>query len=361
MIRIAVQFARPGFTLDVSIQTDAHVTGVFGPSGAGKTTLISLLAGLEHPNRGAIEIDGEPLFDSQRGINVPTHRRRVGVVFQEHRLFPHLSVKGNLVYGRPRGDHDDGEFARAVDLLELGPFLDRCITDLSGGERQRVALGRALISRPRLLLLDEPLASLDLRLKRQILPYLLRVRDASSTPMLYVSHDLSELLQLTDHLTVLDKGSLVGHGRYTDLVHDTAVLPVVHDRGMSNVLAATVLRHEPADGVSVLGLGDGDARRQLIVPKCPAPPGARVTIAVQPSDIALATTELPSVSIQNQIRSVVTRCSLHDDRAIVGVDLGAPVIVEVSKRAAASLALAPGRPVVCLIKSHAIRHVGGGS
>ena len=363
MIRARVQLDRGPFALDVDVESDHRVTGVFGPSGAGKSTLIRLIAGLERPDQGVIEAGARTLFDSGRGIDVPTHRRKVGVVFQEHRLFPHLSVRGNLLYGQPgsRQRAMSRESQRTVDLLELGGLLERRIAQLSGGECQRVALGRALISRPDLLLLDEPLASLDRRLKRQILPYLKRVCDEAAIPVLHVSHDLTELLQMTEQLAVLDRGRLVGQGRYADLVHDRAVLAVVHDRGMENILPARVFAHEPSEGVTVLQLGsDGDARFRLIIPRCAAPPGGLVTIGLHPWDVALAAGRVESVSIRNQLPGTVARCTLHETRAVVEVDVGVRLIVEVSRRSATSMNLAAGRPIVCLIKSNAIRVVGGG-
>ena len=352
MIRAAVQLERGGFTLDVRFEAARGVTGLFGASGAGKSTLIALLAGLERPGRGTIEVDGETLFDRERGVDIPTHRRRIGVVFQEHRLFPHMSVRGNIGYAAPRGEAASG-IAPIVDLLELGSLLDRRVTEISGGERQRVALARALASRPRVLLLDEPLASLDLRLKGQILPYLQRVRDSGRVPMLYVSHDLTEILQLTDDLMVLERGRLVGHGRYGDLVHDAAVLDVVRDRGMRNVFEAVVARHEPAEGLSVLRLG---VERLLIIPRCAAAEGERVTVGVYPWDIALAASPVEA-SIQNQLPATVTRCTMLERSAMVEVDVGTRLVVEVSRRSAARMGLQPGRGVVCLIKSHAVREV----
>ncbi len=359
MIQANVHLGRGGFSLDVDLDIDSHITGLFGPSGAGKSTLINLIAGLDRPDHGRIELDAETLFDGTLSIDVPPHRRGVGVVFQEHRLFPHLSVKANLLYGRPRDERQrTNEFRQVIDLLELGGLLRRRISQISGGERQRVALGRALVSQPRLLLLDEPLASLDQRLKQQIIPYLQRVRDVYATPMLYVSHDLTEILQLTDRLIVLEQGRVVGQGRYVDLVHDAAVIEVVHDRGMRNVLTASVVQHKPTDGVSVLQLGNtNDPSRRLIIPLCAGPPGIDVTITIYPWDIALASEPVHNVSIQNQIRGTVTRCTLLERSAMVEVDVGAPLIVEVSRRSAQALNLAEGRPIMCLIKSNAIRHI----
>lgn len=360
MITATVQIARGTFTLDVQFEATGPVLGVFGPSGAGKSTLIHLIAGLARPHRGSIVLREQPLFDDARHINVPTHRRRIGVVFQEHRLFPHYSVKGNLLYGAK--GHGREELDRIVALLELAPLLDRRINDLSGGERQRIALGRALLSAPQLLLLDEPLASLDLRLRRQIIPYLRRVRDELNVPMLYVSHDLTEILQLTEEILVLERGRSVGCGRYGEIVHRDAVLALVHDRGMNNVLAARVLEHKADDGVSVLQIGAGGhtgAAGRLFAPLCPAQVGESVSISIRPWDIALAAQPVSGVSILNQVRGMVLRCTEHERRMLVDVDIGAPLIVEISRRSAAALHIEPGGSVVCLIKSHSVQYIGG--
>jgi molybdate transport system ATP-binding protein len=360
VIRASVQLDRGDFRLDVDFEAAGAVTGVFGPSGAGKTTLINLIAGLERPDAGSIAVDGRTLFDGGEHIDVPAHRRRLGVVFQEHRLLPHYSVRGNLLYGRRR---DRGGLDPVVELLELGPLLERRVAALSGGERQRVALGRALLSEPKLLLLDEPLASLDHRLRRQIIPYLRRVRDDLALPMLYVSHDLTELLQLTDRILVLEQGRSVGHGRYPDVVHQEGVLPVLHARGMSNVLAARVVAHETDDGITVLELRCGPAGEaaatplRLSAPPSPSAEGTEVTVSIRPWDVALAAAPVDGVSIQNQCRGTVRRCTTRQRSALVEVDVGPPLLVEISRRSVASLGIEPGRPVVCLIKSHAIQYV----
>lgn len=355
------------------------MTGVFGPSGAGKTTLVNLIAGLDRPDRGSISITSQPvdhsgrppddpadrkgdeqtLFDSKRRIDLPPHRRRLGVIFQEHRLFPHLSVRGNLVFGRPSACHHDAEVRTIIELLELAPLLDRRVTGLSGGERQRVAIGRAVLSRPRALLLDEPLASLDMRLRREIIEHLQRIHDLSSIPMVYVSHNLDEVLQLTDRLIVLERGRLVGHGRYSELVHDPGAQQVLRSRGMCNLLVATLLRHEPLEGVSVVQIGQAsDPRRRLIVPRLEAAEGRRVLLSIDPRDIALALEPVQRVSIRNQVPAVVQRCTVHDQGALVAVEVGAEsgaLLVEVSRMSVAALRIAAGQPVVCLIKCSAIR------
>jgi molybdate transport system ATP-binding protein len=202
------------FNLTVRLQAASGVTALFRPSGAGKTSLVNTIAGLITPDRGTIALDGTVLFDSSAGINMPSYRRIIGYVFQEGRLFPHLSVRQNLDYGRWMTGrlHDADEFERIVTLLDIKELLDRRPRTLSGGERQRIAVGRALLMRPRLLLLDEPLASLDGARKHEIIPYLVRLRDEAHAPMVYVSHNADELRQIANHVVRLDAGRVVVAG-----------------------------------------------------------------------------------------------------------------------------------------------------
>jgi molybdate transport system ATP-binding protein len=229
VIEARIRFRRDGFLLAADLGIDARITGIFGHSGAGKSTLLHLVAGLLRPDAGRIAVDGQALFDDRARIDLPAHRRGIGMVFQDGRLFPHYSVEGNLRYGERLATRPGLGFDRVVDLLELRPLLPRSPTRISGGERQRVALGRALLTAPRLLLFDEPLAALDRGLKRQILPFLRQVRDHAGIPMLYVSHDLREILQLTDRLVLLDHGAVAGQGLIADLEADAATAPLLHD------------------------------------------------------------------------------------------------------------------------------------
>lgn len=214
MLAMTVTKQLGDFTLDVSFESDSRVTGLFGASGAGKTSVINMIAGLVRPDRGTIAIDGTTLDDTAARIHVPPHRRRIGYVFQEARLFPHLSVAQNLDYGRRMNGlaRDDAHFQRIVSLLDIGDLLARRSGQLSGGERQRVALGRALLSKPRLLLLDEPLGALDESRKAEILPYLIKLRDDDSVPMVYVSHDADEMRQLAGRVVILKRGRVEAFG-----------------------------------------------------------------------------------------------------------------------------------------------------
>jgi len=214
MLVVDVEKTLGEFALHAAFEAAGGATALFGPSGAGKTSLINMVAGLLRPDRGRIVLDGETLFDAAKRIDVPAWRRRIGCVFQEGRLFPHLSVRHNLDYGRWMGGHDadPAAFAHVVELLDIGALLDRRPGKLSGGERQRVAVGRALLMRPRLLLLDEPLASLDEARKADILPYLERLRDEAEVPMIYVSHDAAEVKRIASRVVRLDGGKVTAAG-----------------------------------------------------------------------------------------------------------------------------------------------------
>jgi len=214
MLRVDVSKQLGEFVIEAAFASEGRVTGLFGASGAGKTSLINMIAGLLKPDRGTVAIDGDILDDTATRAHIPAHRRRIGYVFQDARLFPHLDVGQNLDYGRRmnRLAPDAANQARVIDLLDIGTLLDRRPGQLSGGERQRVALGRALLAQPRLLLLDEPLGSLDDERKAEILPYLVRLRDEANVPMVYVSHDADEMRQLATQIVMLKRGRVTAFG-----------------------------------------------------------------------------------------------------------------------------------------------------
>lgn len=214
MLRVDIRKQLGDFAVEASFTTEGRVTGLFGPSGTGKTSIISMIAGLLTPDHGSIALDDVVLDDSARGIHVPAHRRRIGYVFQDARLFPHLNVEQNLHYGRRMNKlaPDPHAFLHIIDLLNLGNLLRRRPGQLSGGERQRIALGRALLIEPKLLLMDEPMASLDRNRKNEILPYLTRLRDEGGVPMVYVSHDADELRQMATHVVLLQGGRVTAEG-----------------------------------------------------------------------------------------------------------------------------------------------------
>jgi molybdate transport system ATP-binding protein len=362
---IAATRAVPGFTLAVTATFSAPVTGIVGPNGAGKTTLLHLVTGLLRPTAGRIALDGQLLAEvDERGTTstfVPAHRRGIAAVFQDGRLFPHLDVTGNLRYGndataqsRARERNLPG-FDEVVVMLNLAPLLTRRTAQLSGGERQRVALGRALLCAPRLLVLDEPLAALDAALRRQILPFLRRIRDRG-VPMLYVAHDPEEVLYLAGELALLKHGILRGAGSVRKLAALPELADDLHALGLQNVLSGIITAND--DAYSQLSCGAPNGSATLIH----APPhlgeiGVLRTIAIDPADISLALEPAARISIRNQLPGNVIAVTETPERILVTVDAGVELRAEVTRGAVAELDLKPGTALYCLFKAQAVRAV----
>ena len=336
------------FSLSVRFASRGGVTALFGPSGSGKTSIVNLVAGLARPDRGRIELDGRVLVDTAAGILVPPHQRRIGYVFQDARLFPHLSVRSNLSYGRWFGPRQGrwGDFDAVVDLLGIGGLLARRTRDLSGGEMQRVAIGRALLASPALLLMDEPLAALDRARRAEILPYLERLRDEMKLPILYVSHAVDEVVRLGDEVVILEAGRVAAAGPVGAVFAEVAA-----DSETGAVLSATILRDDPQDGVTLL---DHPAGR-LSLPLLGRPAGTRVRVHVRAREIALAIGDFPLISIRNRLAATVVATSDQGSEIAVTLDVGGePMLARVTRGAARELGLAPGRAVTALIKAVAL-------
>lgn len=364
MLQLTSQLTRGTFTFQVDCRLSEPVTGIIGASGSGKTTLLHMVAGLITPAAGRIVLNNVVLFDSESGVSVPPHRRRLGLVFQDCRLFPHLSVADNLSFGKRLLPPREQRFSlnEVVELLELEPFLRYRPAQLSGGQAQRVAVGRALLASPRMLLLDEPLASLDWRLKQQIMPFLRRVRDVTQIPMLYVSHDSKEVLDLTDRVVVLDGGRVVGAGPVVDIIQDPRVWRQLRLQGLVNILPLTVVSHDRNESLTHLRtrpLATETDRSPADVsgPFLDALAGKEIHAMLRPEDIALAGSKLTGVSIQNQIHGRVVRLIHTPDRDVCVVDIGIPLMVELSPSGVRELGLATGNPVWCLFKSSALQYL----
>lgn len=352
MIEIDLQRTQGNFTVAAKCTLDSPVVGIFGPSGAGKSTLLAMIAGLVKPDSGSLILDGVSLFDSARRINIPLHQRRIGIVFQDSRLFPHLSIADNLSYGLnllAKHERQLG-FAKIVALLEIGHVLTQKPHQLSGGEKQRVALGRALLTSPRLLLLDEPLASLDVRLKHQILPFLRRVKDEINMPMLYVSHAIDEILYLTTQIAMLAAGKLLAVGSFQDVVHDPHILSITHALGLENVLHTTIVAHDAAHGYTTATI----AQQHITLPAIAATIGSQVSVSVAAAHIALSSNRIAGISIQNQLAGTVLAIQQLGPRMLVSVDIGAPLMVEVTAKALLDMHIILGSSVYCLIKTQSI-------
>ncbi len=381
MIELNLQRRRGAFEMQVNATLNAAVSGLFGPSGAGKSSLLGMIAGFIRPDSGSLVIDGICLFHHEKdrpekNIEVPIHQRRIGMVFQESRLFPHLCVKDNLAYGYKLLSVKERrfEFHQIVDLLEVGNLLAQKPHQLSGGEKQRVALGRALLTSPRLLLLDEPLASLDVRLKHQILPFLRRVKNEINIPMVYVSHAIDEILYLTNHVAIIDHGKLLGAGQFHEVMQDPRVLTLAHSLGLENVMHVEVAAHSVEDGYTIANLGTnlgvnlganpgsnrsnlsaGLEPQQLHMPLVEVAVGKTVSVSVAASNIALSTQPLSGVTIQNQLYGVVKDISHVGTRVLVSIDTGSVLIAEITAKALQDLRIVPGKEIYCLIKTQSLR------
>jgi molybdate transport system ATP-binding protein len=357
-LEVAAERRLEAFALDARFQSAGRVTALFGRSGSGKTTRLNVIAGLVQPQRGRIAVDGEVLYDSAARLDVPVHRRRIGYVFQEDRLLPHLSVRQNLLYGRRfaagNGIAPDG----VIELLGLGTLLERRPRELSGGEKQRVAIGRALLASPRLLLMDEPLASLDAPRKSEILYYVERLRDELRLPILYVSHSIEEVVRLADVVVLLSEGRVLDTGPVAEMAARMELRAYLGRFEGGAVVEATVAEQDLASGLARLDFQGGS----LYAPDVDALVGEKVRVRIRARDVSLATVRPQSISMLNVIAGTVAALGEPAGASVdVRVDAGGTdLIARITRRSVAELGLEPGRSVFALVKAVAIdRHSVG--
>ena len=349
------------FQLDTRFETGSGLIALFGRSGSGKTSLVNVIAGLIRPDQGRIATEGVVLVDTARGVFVPRHRRRIGYVFQEGRLFPHLTVRQNLLYGQwftspaeRRGDLD-----HVVDLLGISHVLERRPGRLSGGEKQRIAIGRALLANPRLLLMDEPLASLDEPRKAEILPYIERLRDESRIPIIYVSHSIAEVARLASTVVLLSEGKAVAVGPTSEIMHRLDLFPLTGRAEAGAIVEAIVLRHDERFGLMELQSRAGVWR----LPRLAAPVGARVRLRVRARDVMLAKSAPAELSALNMFPGTVAEIGAGEGPIVeVRLDCGGDALIaRLTRYSVERLALAQGVAVHALVKSVALdrRSLGG--
>ena len=380
MLQVKMAKRRDGFALDAQFEVPTPgVVALFGRSGCGKTTAVNIISGLLAADSAYIELDGHVLTDTTAGIAIPPEQRRIGYVFQDGRLFPHMSVLRNLEYGLERtrasrfthrsspvhasGSTDDSRSSRAsglaitvdqiVSLLGLDQLLQRRPYQLSGGERQRVSLGRALLSQPELLLLDEPLAALDAARREEVLPYLKRLRDNLSIPMVYVSHQFDEVLQLATHVVLMDAGHVIAQGPLSEVSLVPQLRAIVGPDSVGAVVDGVVTSMDASCAMAVIRVGSG----LLNVSVPPVNVGDRVRVQLLARDIILATEEPRGLSVRNQLRGVITRVvDDEDDARLVTIDVGgANVLSRVTRGAVETLSLQSGSSVWVLVKAVSTR------
>ena len=353
-IRLRHRF--PETVMDIAFEVPSPgVTVLFGPSGAGKSTTIAVAAGLLRPDSCRVAVDDQVLADTDAGVWLPPERRRVGLVFQDARLFPHMSVATNLRFGLRRAPSGPVRFDEVVDLLGIGPLLARRPHTLSGGERQRVAIGRALLAQPHLLLMDEPLASLDAARKAEILPYLARLKTALRLPVIYVTHALDEATRLADSMVLLEAGRVVASGSLPE-VAARADLPLAQRDDAGALLPCVVAAHDPARELTRLEGGGAS----FLVPLLDAPVGSACRIRIPAREVILAGRPPDAISLHNIVPGTVRRIAQAARRSVL-VEIALPtgaLLARVTPDAIMRLGVAPGEPVLALIKSTSIEVLG---
>ena len=363
LLSVAVSRRLPGFSLEAAFAAPTPgVIALFGPSGSGKTTLVNLIAGLLIPDSGEIRLGDDVLIDTRAAVALPVERRRIGYVFQDARLFPHLNVAANLRYGqkRARGAALVIGFEEVLALLGLERLLARRPHELSGGERQRVALGRALLSQPRLLLLDEPLASIDVARREEVLPYLEALRERLAIPMVYVSHQFEEVLRLATYLVLLEGGRVLAQGSVNEVSLTPALQRIVGPERVGAVLDGVVTRLDAQNGSADLAVGAGTLQVSLR----DVPLGARVRLQVLARDVILATQPVQGLSVRNALAGTVAAVQSDEFGVLVTMDVGGvAVLARISQGALQALNLRPGDAAWTLFKvistrGHAFRLAG---
>lgn len=354
-IQATLRLDHPGFKLDVDLAMPGRgITALFGPSGSGKTSCLRCIAGLERSATGLLEVNGECWQDSTRGLFVPPHKRSVGYVFQDANLFAHLSVKGNLEFGLKRIGATQRRVAwdQAIKLLGIGHLLERMPSRLSGGERQRVGIARALLTSPRLLLMDEPLAALDLKRKQEILPYLERLHDELDIPVLYVSHAPDEVARLADYLVLLEDGFAIAQGELRETLARLD-LPTAFSEDAGVVIESVIAEHDPAYHLSRLCFAGGE----VLVAQRPEGIGHRLRFRVHARDVSLTLVRAEGTSISNLLPVVVEAIVAADTAAHVLVRLNAqstPLLARITRRSADQLGVVAGKQLWAQIKTVAL-------
>ncbi len=342
-----------GFEFDVAFEMDHPVTSLFGPSGSGKTSVLSTIAGFLRPQCGKVRLGDQVVLDTAAKEYAAPERRHLGMVFQNHLLFPHLSVEANLRYGQRyrRRPHRPIELSRVVDVLEIGELLRRYPRNLSGGECQRVALGRALLSSPELLLMDEPLASLDARLKARILAYLQRVVSEWNIPTLFVSHSQAEVRRVADWVVVLQNGRVVASAAPEEALIRPEPLAWKNATGPVNLLRLEGVKLDEGHVTGRVG------EQLLYLPLAEPPAATPVFVQFSPVDVTLSRQDVTGLSARNHLRGKVRQVVTVGQAVFVAVDIGQILWAEVTPDAAVELDLQPGRELVCLLKAHSLKVV----
>jgi len=356
MIEIDFSLKRDNFEVTLSETFGAGITGIYGPSGSGKTSLLNSICGLAKPEKGKIAINNTTVFDAEKRINLPVEKRSIGYVFQEGRLFPHMSVEKNLWYGYKKEKQNLLSFEEVVELLNLSHILKSKPSKISGGERQRTALGRSLLSSPELLLLDEPFSAVDAGLREQILPFLLKIHQTVNIPILVVSHDITDLLKLSNRLCIIKQGRCIGHDDYHNLLKNKQVQNILGTDALINSVNMKVSFVDELNGLTILSSKATENKVSVLCERSNQPYqiGQDIKIFIKPDDIALSSQKIETITMQNQLYGTITDIIEREKVMLCVVDVGFPMLVEITAKSLNRLKIEIGSTTWCLFKSVAI-------
>lgn len=356
-LKFDIKLQRKNFLLDVKAEIENGITGVYGPSGHGKTSLLNAISGLLKPDSGFININGEIVFDSRAGINIPVKDRKVGYVFQDIRLFPHLSVIQNLKYGLKKGKTNKVSFQDVVGILEIGELLNKKPSECSGGEKQRISIGRALLSGAQILMMDEPFSAVDVNLRNNIIPFLNALNSRFEIPMLIVSHDLPDLLSLTNRLLLLKEGKVKALGNFQELISDEANVELMEGAGLYNVYHLSVSEALPAKNMVLLKSATGNFQVQALCRPFQenAATGKQFKVLIRPEDISISLQPVGQISLRNQVAGTIEKIFTKDGLSYCLVSAGEKILVEITEASRQNMNLEIGKIVFCLFKSAALK------
>lgn len=360
MTEIEILLPRKNFDVAIRETFSNGITGIFGPSGSGKTSLLHAIAGLATPQSGFISIENRILFDSKAKTNIPIEKRNIGYVFQEGRLFPHMSIEKNLRFGMKAGKESIISFEKVVSLLNLTHILSSKPSQVSGGERQRTALGRALLSSPDILLLDEPFSAVDAQLRNQILPYITAIQETTNIPILVISHEIADLLKMTNTLCIIKDGQCMGHGEYYDLLKIPTIADIIGTDTLLNTLTMKIQTINPESGLTILTHRNNDKMIRVGCEKSKLQysAGDELRIFINADDIALSPTRIDNITIQNQLQGTVISVIDRGTIVLCIIDAGFKLVVEITSESQKRLEIEEGQEIWCLFKSVAIDVAG---
>ncbi len=344
------------FALDISTTINRDTAGIFGPSGSGKSTLLHLISGLRKPERGRIVLNDTVFFDSKKKIYLPPEKRNIGVVFQDGKLFPHMTVEKNLMFGARRRGKDAPEVHSVINILNLNKLLKRYPEHLSGGERQRVAIGRALLSGPQLLLLDEPFSAIDINMRRELLPFISRLHAEFDLPIMIISHDLPDILQLTDYLLLIRNGELLAKGDCAELAFKQDCSHILTSAGIRSCFNGNVCQTSADTGITTICHCTGPEPVHIYAPyQANLEVGESVRAQITPQDIILSAAPVEYISAQNQLKGIISRISNLGEKTMIEVDVsGLKLMAEITTKASQDFPYHKGANIWVLFKAWAV-------